>query len=106
MLHRGRALPGRDGSARADRGPVGAGAHLDAESLRLDGQRLFQLQLISGVIDKLEPLQDQRQRDDGFLQGEMSSDAGAKASPERLVAVSVASDIKGLAGFRALKALA
>lgn len=59
----------------------------DVEVVRLDGQRLLGLQLVVGVVHKLEPLQEHAQHQVGLLQGKLPANAGALPRAEGLVGV-------------------
>ena len=57
------------------------------EALRLDRQRLLDLELIALVIEQLEALQHHADHQRRFLHGELAADAGALAVAPRLEGV-------------------
>jgi hypothetical protein len=61
--------------------------HLDAEVVRLDGERGLRAQPVVQVVDELEALHEHAQHQRGLLQGELPSDAGTLAGAEGLVGV-------------------
>ena len=94
--HRRSVAGYRRGGARAVGGFIGACGnsaplHILAqprphgEALRLDRERFLDLELVVGVIVKLEALQNHRQHQDRLLNGELAADAGALSVAERLV---------------------
>ncbi len=84
-----RCTSGRNG-ARGDRGPqaeVAAAARLrtDAKAVRLDRQRLRDLELVRGIVEHdVEALQQHRDHELRLLHRERPADAGPRAVAERL----------------------
>ncbi len=61
--------------------------HLHLEPIGLDRQAFLDFQLVFGVVDQLEPLQDHAEDQRRLLHRELASDAGALAVAEGLVGV-------------------
>ncbi len=61
----------------------GAGTDQDRQPLRLECQRLLDLELVVRVVDELEALHEHPEHQRRLLQGELAPDAGPLSRPER-----------------------